>query len=97
VEDKIPEWEGGLHEWQLIVIAWILDGGDVLCITATGDGKSAIFAVPMVVLLEVARNPAAYPGFSNQKLPVGIVIAPTKGLATNMVRTQSHRELFRSF
>ncbi|KAJ7247299.1 hypothetical protein C8J57DRAFT_1016218, partial [Mycena rebaudengoi] len=48
VEEKIPEWEGGLHEWQLIVIAWILDGSDVLCIMATGDGKSAIFAVPMV-------------------------------------------------
>ncbi|KAJ7290665.1 P-loop containing nucleoside triphosphate hydrolase protein [Mycena rebaudengoi] len=85
VEEKIPEWTGGLHEWQLIVVARILDGGDVLCITATGDGKSAIFAIPIIVLLEVARNPAAYPGFACQTLPVGIVIAPTKGLAANMV------------
>ncbi|KAJ7464089.1 P-loop containing nucleoside triphosphate hydrolase protein [Mycena latifolia] len=85
VEEKIPEWQGGLHDWQVMVVAWILDGEDVLCITATGDGKSAIFAVPMIVLLEVARNPTAYPGFVSPKKPVGIVIAPTKGLSTNIV------------
>ncbi|KAJ7113607.1 P-loop containing nucleoside triphosphate hydrolase protein, partial [Mycena epipterygia] len=85
VAEKIPEWTGGLHEWQVIIVAWILDGEDVLCVTATGDGKSAIFAVPIIVLLEVAQNPAAYPGFVNQKKPVGLVIAPTKGLATNIV------------
>jgi superfamily II DNA/RNA helicase len=86
VEEKIPEWTGGLHEWQVIVVAWILDGEDVLCVTATGDGKSAIFAVPILVLLEVARNPQSYPGFAHLKKPVGIVIAPTKGLAMNIVR-----------
>ncbi|KAJ7680070.1 hypothetical protein B0H17DRAFT_943514, partial [Mycena rosella] len=86
VEEKIPEWTGGLHDWQVIVVAWILDGGDVLCVTATGDGKSAIFAVPMIVLLEVARNPTAYHGYACLKKPVGIVIAPTKGLSTNIVR-----------
>jgi superfamily II DNA helicase RecQ len=87
VAEQIPEWTGGLHDWQVTVVAWILDGEDVLCITATGDGKSAIFAVPMIVLLEVARNPTKYRGFTvSQKKPVGIVIAPTKGLSTNIVR-----------
>ncbi|KAJ7108583.1 P-loop containing nucleoside triphosphate hydrolase protein [Mycena epipterygia] len=85
VKEKIPEWTEGLHDWQVIVVAWILDGGDVLCITATGDGKSAIFSVPMIVLLEVARNPTAYRGYVSPKKPVGIVIAPTKGLSANIV------------
>ncbi|KAJ7602745.1 P-loop containing nucleoside triphosphate hydrolase protein [Mycena polygramma] len=85
VKEKIPQWTGGLHDWQVIVVAWILDGEDVLCITATGDGKSAIFAVPIIILLELARNPTAYPRFANQKKPVGLVIAPTKGLSTNIV------------
>ncbi|KAJ7032628.1 hypothetical protein C8F04DRAFT_1396488 [Mycena alexandri] len=69
------------------VIAWILDGEDVLSITATGDGKSALFAVPIIVLLEVAKNPAMYPGFGDRarKTPVGLVIAPTKGLAANII------------
>ncbi|KAJ7685893.1 hypothetical protein B0H17DRAFT_940996 [Mycena rosella] len=40
----------------------------------------------MIVLLEVARNPTAYRGYACLKKPVGIVIAPTKGLATNIVR-----------
>ncbi|KAJ7271343.1 P-loop containing nucleoside triphosphate hydrolase protein, partial [Mycena haematopus] len=56
-----------------------------LCITATGDGKSALFTVPILVLLEVAENPEAYPGFCRQKKPVGIVISPTKGLSENMI------------
>ncbi|KAJ7089958.1 P-loop containing nucleoside triphosphate hydrolase protein [Mycena epipterygia] len=85
VKEKIPEWTEGLHDWQVIVVAWILDGGDVLCITATGDGKSAIFSVPMIVLLEVAQNPTAYRGYVSPKKPVGIVIAPTKGLSANIV------------
>jgi superfamily II DNA/RNA helicase len=87
VEEQIPEWTGGLHDWQLDVVAWILDGEDVLCITATGDGKSAIFAVPIIVLREVAQNPTKYRGFTvNHKKPVGIVIVPTKGLGGNIVR-----------
>ncbi|KAJ6478356.1 P-loop containing nucleoside triphosphate hydrolase protein [Mycena sanguinolenta] len=86
VEEQVPEWPGGLHNWQVTVVAWILDGEDALCITATRDGKSAIFAVPMIVLLEVARNPTKYPGFTTgRKKPVGIVNAPTKGLSTNIV------------
>ncbi|KAJ7703912.1 hypothetical protein B0H17DRAFT_921677 [Mycena rosella] len=86
VAEKIPEWTGGLHEWQVIVVAWILDGEDVFCVTATGDGKSALFAVPIIALLEVARNPAVYPGYLHHKKPVALVIAPTKGLAGNIVR-----------
>ncbi|KAJ6580111.1 hypothetical protein DFH09DRAFT_870781, partial [Mycena vulgaris] len=46
VATKIPQWTGGLRDWQVTVIAWILDGEDVLCITVTGDGESALFAVP---------------------------------------------------
>ncbi|KAJ7774507.1 hypothetical protein DFH07DRAFT_767214 [Mycena maculata] len=89
VKEQIPQWTDGLHDWQVMVVAWILDGGDVLCITATGDGKSAIFSVPMIVLLEVVWNPTAYPGYVSPKKPVGIVIAPTKGLSTNTVRDGS--------
>ncbi|KAJ7105861.1 P-loop containing nucleoside triphosphate hydrolase protein [Mycena epipterygia] len=85
VAEKIPQWTGGLHEWQVIIVSWILDGEDVLCITATGDGKSALFAVPIIVLLEVASNPTAYLGFGYQKKPVALVIGPTKGLVGNIV------------
>ncbi|KAJ7212698.1 P-loop containing nucleoside triphosphate hydrolase protein [Mycena pura] len=85
VAAKVPEWLSGLHAWQLLVVAWILDGEDVFCVTATGDGKSALFAVPIIVLLEVAQNPTAYPGYVHHKKPVALVIAPTKGLAGNIV------------
>ncbi|KAJ7645363.1 hypothetical protein B0H17DRAFT_1216039 [Mycena rosella] len=71
-------------ESEVIVVAWILDGEDALCVTATGDSKSAIFSVPMIVPLEVARNPTAYRGYVSPKKPVGIVIVPTKGLSTNI-------------
>ncbi|KAF7344820.1 ATP-dependent DNA helicase RecQ [Mycena venus] len=80
---RIPGWKDGLFRWQLTIVVWILDGEDVLCVTATGDGKSALFTVPIIVLLEVAANPSTYPGLK----PVGIVIviSPTKGLSANMI------------
>jgi hypothetical protein len=82
VKAKIPGWKDGLFRWQLIIVAWTLDGEEVLCVT---DGKSALFTVLIIILLEVAANPAVYPGFVNYRQPVGIVISPTKGLSANMV------------
>ncbi|KAJ7804881.1 hypothetical protein B0H14DRAFT_3773290 [Mycena olivaceomarginata] len=52
---------------------------------ATGGGKSAVFAVPIIVLKEMARNPDLYPDLPTRALPMGIVITPTKGLAANIV------------
>ncbi|KAK0459756.1 uncharacterized protein EV420DRAFT_1333207, partial [Desarmillaria tabescens] len=53
--------------------------------TATGSGKSASFAIPILVHQELSRNPTAYPRFRCRKLPVGIVVTPTNGLAANIV------------
>ncbi|KAJ6584403.1 P-loop containing nucleoside triphosphate hydrolase protein [Mycena capillaripes] len=64
----------------------MLDGDDVLCCTATGDGKSAAFSVPILVLKEYNANPSIYPpGLPTRPNPVGIVVTPTKGLANNIV------------
>ncbi|KAJ7643163.1 hypothetical protein DFH06DRAFT_957987, partial [Mycena polygramma] len=56
-----------------------------LCCMSTGGGKSAIFAVPIVVLRELARHPHLYPDLPRRALPQGIVVTPTKGLAANIV------------
>ncbi|KAJ7768789.1 hypothetical protein B0H16DRAFT_1715982 [Mycena metata] len=77
VVKKVPRWTGGLRDWQAAVIAWILDGEDVLCITATGEGKSALFAVPILVLLEVAKNPAMYPRGVGIGSGIGELVAGT--------------------
>ncbi|KAJ7857845.1 hypothetical protein B0H14DRAFT_3085158 [Mycena olivaceomarginata] len=50
VKKCIPQWSNGLYPWQLEFIIRILDGKDAICCTATGDGKSALFAVPIIVL-----------------------------------------------
>ncbi|KAJ7811061.1 hypothetical protein B0H14DRAFT_2606765 [Mycena olivaceomarginata] len=50
-----------LDAWQLKLFVRILDGSDVFCCIATGGGKSALFAVPIIVLKEVARRPDLYP------------------------------------
>ncbi|KAJ7348670.1 hypothetical protein DFH08DRAFT_652373, partial [Mycena albidolilacea] len=55
-----------------------------ICCTATGDGKSALFAVP--VFREVWANRHLYLDLPTRATPVGIVITPTKGLAPNIVR-----------
>ncbi|KAF5381943.1 hypothetical protein D9615_004202 [Tricholomella constricta] len=85
VKHLVPDWTDGLRDWQLDIVSRILDGEDVLVSTATGDGKSAIFATPLLVLLELRRAPFYYPRLPCRVLPMGIVITPTKGLAANIV------------
>ena len=81
VKNIIPTWMDGLHPVQLELVSTILDGQDILCCNATGDGKSAA-----LVLLEYNAHPDAYPaGLPTRKRPIGVVITPTKELANNIV------------
>ncbi|KAJ7692190.1 hypothetical protein B0H17DRAFT_934210 [Mycena rosella] len=88
VKKLIPQWENGLYPAQSELITRVPDGEDVFCsmATARGGGKSATFAVPIIVLGEMARNPHLYPNLPVRALPMGLVITPTKGLAANIVR-----------
>ncbi|KAK6985204.1 p-loop containing nucleoside triphosphate hydrolase protein [Favolaschia claudopus] len=86
VKKVIPAWTQGLRPFQLDLVAPLLDGDDILCCTATGDGKSAAFSVPLLVLNEYNSNPHLYPrGLDTRIGPMGIVVTPTKGLANNIV------------
>ncbi|PPQ98765.1 hypothetical protein CVT26_014348 [Gymnopilus dilepis] len=86
VKKLVPSWTNGLHPVQLELVSAILDGEDVLCCTATGNGKSAAFAIPPIVLLEYNRSPGIYTaGLPTRTKPIGVVITPTKGLADNIV------------
>jgi len=82
----IPTWMDGLHLVQLKLVSAILDGQDILCCTATGDAKSAAFAIPGLVLVKYNAHLDAYPArLPTQKRPIGVAITPTKGLANNIV------------
>ncbi|KAF8054933.1 hypothetical protein FPV67DRAFT_1437677, partial [Lyophyllum atratum] len=81
----ISDWAEGLRDWQLDLMSRILDGQGMFVSTATGDRKSAIFAIPLVVLLELQRQPLYYPNLLHRALPTGIVVTPTKGLAMDIV------------
>jgi superfamily II DNA/RNA helicase len=89
IKEKVPQWIEGLHDWQSILVAKILDGECILCCTATGDGKSALFGAPAVISVEISKNPHLYPDLPRRTKPVSIVITPTKGLAANTVRKQT--------
>ena len=87
VKKLIPTWTNRLHEVQLDLVSAILDGNNVLCCTATGDGKSAAFSVRTLVLLEYNEHPEAYvAGLPTRKRPIGVVVTPTKDLADIIVR-----------
>ncbi|PPR04699.1 hypothetical protein CVT26_015024 [Gymnopilus dilepis] len=90
VKNLIPGWTNGLHPVQLELVSAILDQDDVLCCTATGDGKSAAFSIPTLVLQEYNRTPGTYiAGLPSRTRPIGVVITPTKGLAQNIVHELS--------
>ena len=83
----IPNWMNGLHAIQLELVSAILDGKDLLCCTATGDGKSAAFSIPTLVLLEYNKHPDAYvAGLPTRRRLIGVVVTLTKGLVDNIVR-----------
>ncbi|KAJ7743228.1 P-loop containing nucleoside triphosphate hydrolase protein, partial [Mycena maculata] len=87
----IPAWKDGLRPVQEDFCSAILDGEDVLCCSATGGGKSAAFSVPILALHEYNKNPTLYPaGLRTRLNPVGIVVTPTKGLASNIVLELGH-------
>jgi superfamily II DNA/RNA helicase len=86
VRKRVPEWTGGLKEAQADVIGKVLDGEKVLWVSATGEGKSAAFQIPIIVHEELRQNVELCPGFKGKEKPVGIVVTPTKGLASNIVR-----------
>ncbi|KAJ6549201.1 hypothetical protein B0H10DRAFT_2128997 [Mycena sp. CBHHK59/15] len=86
VKNAIPQWKDGLRTVQEELVAPILDGDDILCCTATGDGKSAAFSVPILALNEYNKNRHLYAANLPTRLhPVGIVVTPAKGLANNIV------------
>ncbi|KAJ7233352.1 hypothetical protein C8J57DRAFT_1532470 [Mycena rebaudengoi] len=71
VQKVIPQWKGGLCPVQEDLVAPILDGDDILCCTVTGDGKSAAFYVPILVLNEYNAHPELYPrGLPTKPAPV---------------------------
>ena len=96
VKKLIPKWTNGLRDLQLICIPKILDLHDVFAIDATGGGKSALFGVPILVHLEISKNPNSYPTFAVpiHLNPIGVVVTPTKGLASNIVRALEARYRF---
>ncbi|KDQ19566.1 hypothetical protein BOTBODRAFT_102416, partial [Botryobasidium botryosum FD-172 SS1] len=86
---KVPKWPDGPYEWQLICVAQVLDGKDVLAITATGDGKSALFYLPILVLQYMRDHPEEeYPPLARGRAapasPTSIVICPLIGLEDNL-------------
>ncbi|KAJ6568950.1 P-loop containing nucleoside triphosphate hydrolase protein [Mycena capillaripes] len=85
VKQQIPQWKDDLYPSQQNLVKRILDGQNILCCMATGGGKSALFAAPIIVLRETARNRHLYPDLLTRTLPQGIVVTPTKGLAANIV------------
>ncbi|GAB3129366.1 DEAD/DEAH box helicase [Tsukamurella serpentis] len=59
-----------------------LAGRDVLGRGKTGSGKTLAFAIPLVVAVDDARGSRRRPG-----RPVGLVLAPTRELATQITAT----------
>ncbi|KAK0506700.1 hypothetical protein EDD18DRAFT_42109 [Armillaria luteobubalina] len=85
VAKRIPSWKDGLRPFQEQPIIHILKGKDVLLCNATGDGKPALFTVPILCHLEISDFPEAYPSLPAKSRPVGLIVTPTKELAGNIV------------
>ncbi|KIO32933.1 hypothetical protein M407DRAFT_66027, partial [Tulasnella calospora MUT 4182] len=87
VQKRIPEWVNGAHPWQLPLVARTLDQRHSITVTATGDGKSALFYLPLLVHMELAMNPSLWPQMaaSAKKSPAAIIVLPVSAIAATLV------------
>ncbi|KAJ7788772.1 hypothetical protein B0H14DRAFT_2398057, partial [Mycena olivaceomarginata] len=58
---RIPQWQDSFCPAQLKLFVRILDGEDIFYSMATGDGKSALFVMPIIVFKELALHSELYP------------------------------------
>ncbi|KAK0211207.1 hypothetical protein DFS33DRAFT_1484162 [Desarmillaria ectypa] len=65
---------------------YVPDGNNLLVCTATGDGKSSYFTIPILVHLVPRDYPELYAGFDTKTKLDGIVITLIIELASNIMR-----------
>ncbi|KAF5339662.1 hypothetical protein D9758_015592 [Tetrapyrgos nigripes] len=81
---RILQWPSGLPDWQQDTIPLLLSRQNVFAIAATGDGKSTLYIVPILVHLELSKHQDLYPPVID---PIAVAVIPTKALATSIVDT----------
>lgn len=77
------------HDYQLEGICHVLDGHDLLAVLATGSGKTGLYFMYMLMLIELSKNPALCdpPVKGIPKNPAMVAVYPTIGLEEQMVCT----------
>ncbi|KAF5346332.1 hypothetical protein D9758_011519 [Tetrapyrgos nigripes] len=86
ISRRVPQWPNGLRDYQLENIPRVLSGENLLLFAATGEGKSSMYIIPLLVHMEIRSNPHLYPAFVVRERPVAVVVTPTKGLATSIIQ-----------
>lgn len=87
----------GPHDYQLSGITAVLDGIDMLAISATGSGKSAYIYMLMHIILGIVEAPEICPLAKFPKDPAILVIYPTTALEEDQVRLALFQELYHYF
>ncbi|KAF9554361.1 P-loop containing nucleoside triphosphate hydrolase protein [Agrocybe pediades] len=77
LEQRLPY---GPHDFQLDGITAVLDGFDLLAISATGPGKSAYIYMLLHVILGLLDSPTLCPTAKFPKDPAVLVVYPTTAL-----------------
>ena len=70
----------GPHDYQLQGITSMLDGNNLLAISATGSGKSAYIYMLMHVILAILEDPTLCPTAKFPSNPAILAIYPTTAL-----------------
>ncbi|KAH7918113.1 P-loop containing nucleoside triphosphate hydrolase protein [Leucogyrophana mollusca] len=81
LKDSLPY---DTHDFQLKAITLLLDGEDVLLITATGTGKTDTFIRLMHIIRKLSSNHALAPGVFFRSDLAMIITCPTKALEEEM-------------
>ena len=73
------------HDYQLEGISALLDGKDLLAISAMGSGKTGYIYMLMLTILAIIEQPSLCPSAEFPKKPAILVIYPTTALEEDQV------------
>ena len=74
------------HDYQLAGVAAILDGHDLLAVSATGSGKTAYTYMTLHVIKAIQNNPDLCPTVKFPMNAAILVVSPTTALEEDQVR-----------
>lgn len=85
VKKCLPQWTEGAKAWQLPIVARTLQGASSINVAATGDGKSALYFLPVLIKKHLEASSGPITPANQPRPPVAVIVLPFDSIANSLV------------